>query len=643
MKGSYSQKVSTASKALKLLLCLFLSTLTCAVLSDEYVVADSYIEGGDLETTNFGLSEFILVKEATNERFTRKGLVKIDLRNIGTAEKVELRLFLESVANPADIVIYSSYGIWFEDDVTWRTAPVSSNRITRERVETSDSQKWIAFDVTEAALEALDFDGYLSLRIESEYSDDQPLISFASRNNSESVRHPHLVVTGLVPVSEYVRPKREPPPPASSVTQFGITWHFSTEHQIGQFANGDYYVLENFPGQGVEITRIDPSYIDNDGWISNGSMANPVSGPSAKQGFDSSAKNWDAELNIETTLPSKFSAGTSIVSATSHPTAGNRPQLKDAAVLTILAEAPPEGAFRPPYSGEDKQIIGTKYDLDYSILRNFNLPRLGATTPHLLSVANEFKRPWIEINTQWTGRNLHPSNNQPDYGRDIAYAYGRGLLSLQLNYTERQKEKLYVRLVQHGIDIFGAVRTGATWPNNGGHNHGRKGVMVLAGKALSNEDILYYSDAENFLGFQEDQQTFFVSQADIDATNSPKWDPDDRAGPPEPYTESHLGLPEWGINHASNRFRNNAAWRANYRQNVGASQIGSVLAFMLMGLEETWNHPPLFDYMDRFWELEKENAKNSNNSIRSFVRDMWLYYRNAKLPDNPQTLKTESG
>lgn len=70
---------------------------------------------------------------------------------------------------------------------------------------------------------------------------------------------------------------------ATSVSQYGITWTFDKNYTVGQFVNGDYWVLD--PGDGVRITDISPGYTTHPttGRAMNGSMINPAT---ALQGYD---------------------------------------------------------------------------------------------------------------------------------------------------------------------------------------------------------------------------------------------------------------------------------------------------------------------------------------------------------------------
>lgn len=399
-----------------------------------------------------------------------------------------------------------------------------------------------------------------------------------------------------------------------------ITFHFVEDYPVGQFANGDYWVHNN--GDPVVITQITPASRDNGtGRIINGAMSNPPD--SGSQGYDSSPRDMQYSdiLNIDPgNTGSHLVAipGTSIVKSISMVSNGGRPIISDAAVLTVLSASPPQGAFRPPYTGNDKRIIATVADLDYNQLGNH--ARTGGE-PDIEEVSKRYERVWLEHCTEWIQRDIHPANNMPAYGRDIASSSGVGLLLLQLDYPWSQKRTLLIRLVQYGIDIYGVARNGGVWYNNGGHNLGRKMPLLLAGKVLGNNDILAYGDKEKHFIFQDDQQHFYVSQREVDISHSPSWNPDDRAEA-TPYETADIGMAEWGIRHADSPSRDNKNWGATYRHVNGPSQIIHILAAHLMGVKEEWNWPPVFDYADRYYRLEK-----TNKSLSKFFVDLWEAHR----------------
>ncbi|HEX2099767.1 MAG TPA: hypothetical protein VHF69_03830, partial [Candidatus Synoicihabitans sp.] len=324
--------------------------------------------------------------------------------------------------------------------------------------------------------------------------------------------------------------------------------------------------------------------------------------------------------------PLTVPAGSSLLSAESYPasTSGNDVQLKTIAILTVLAEVPPAGSFRPPYAGSDKTIRWNQSQLDYTVLRS--LP-LVADVPALSSLEAWFEKPIIELKINWTGDYMHPATNSPSYGREISHRVGRGLLSLQLNYTPAQKAALLHRMVQWGIDIYGAGKNGMTWKNDGGHNHGRKPVLILAGAVLRDAEILSWANAETKFIFQEDQQTFYVSMDDV---LRPRKTSDGRRR--DPYTIEMIGTPEWGGKHTGEPEGDASQWSATYRTVCGASTVGGVLAARLMGLEDTWNWPALFDYIDRYFEIEGQKTSTDINSIPAYVKNMWLAYRTLEVP-----------
>jgi len=406
----------------------------------------------------------------------------------------------------------------------------------------------------------------------------------------------------------------------SQISQFGIVWTFSQPVEYGQFANGDYWVVGP-----VQITSITPPSADIGGRTKNGSMINP--GLGMTQGYDSAmygtyGPNYSAGLNVALGVsagsPLTVQPGSSLISSISIDLAGNRPQLRAAAVLTVLSAAAPAGSFRPPYFGSDKTIRYNVSQLDYS-----KLPKLApvASTPALATVADKFERPWLEHVLSWTGRYCHPSENMPDYGREIALAIGDGVLSLLLDYTDQQKQTLLVRLVQYGIDLHEIASNGGVWDDLGGHMHGRKLPILLAGLVLGDSDMSAIGTSLPS-NFQEDRQTWYVIQADV---GRPLYQDDGR--PREEYIQADVGIAEWGEQHTRQPERDGRNWDAYYRRIVGHSILAHVLTARILGLKDAWNWNVLFDYIDRYWEIEKDVYSSGGGNITAFHKNMWLAHR----------------
>jgi hypothetical protein len=421
---------------------------------------------------------------------------------------------------------------------------------------------------------------------------------------------------------------------ATSITQFGITWTFDRDYSTGQFANGDYWVIGP-----VKIVSITPSSSPSFGpnpRIMHGSMVNPVPTPNdgntnPTQGYDSAmydryGPHYDNRLNFALNVLANdpLPPGSSLVSTISLPKPGARPQLKTAAVLTVLSEEPPAGSFRPPYSGTDKTIYHNKSELDYSIITKPFLKRSELQhVPSLSDLESQFEKPWIDHISSWHSQYFHPQDNLPSYGREIAKAIANAALSLMLDYSNAEKETLLIRFVQLGIDLYGIAEAGGKWPENGGHMHGRKLPILMAGLVLDDPDMRVLIDASKHFIFQEDRQTWFVEKRDVGR----KVDQQPPRDPRERYLREDIGMPEWGIMHIRRESADDRRWKAAYRDIVGSSILGHVLAARLLDAEKSlWKWPPLFAYADRFWNLEKDRTIGGTNEISLFVKELWLVW-----------------
>lgn len=420
---------------------------------------------------------------------------------------------------------------------------------------------------------------------------------------------------------------------ATSVTQWGITWRFADSEQVGQFANGDWWVLGP-----VSIVEISPPCQTVGGRTINGSMINPV--PDGVHGYDStlfapySDQRYQTSLNVaigvSASTPLVLPPSTSLISVISQmttPPSGSFSQLSTAAVLTVLGTVPPADAFRPPYTGTDKTIRHREADLDYEVLGTL-APT--SSTPALAETAARFQRVWLDHTPGWVSRYMHPVENMPDYGRDFTSLYGTGALQLQLNYSNAQKRDLLVRLTQIGIDFWGNVSNGCFWEGVGGQGSGRKFPILFAGAVLHDATMSaigtthpsgYYgpSHQNNRSQFGEDCQTFTVLQTSPGVYN---WG---YGG----YTAAHVGLPEWGNNHTTWPTNDSSNWTQDpYRRCcTGNAWVGQTLAARIMGLRSAWNHDVYFDYMDRFMQTEQVGAWT--RSWEPWQEQMWDTYRSS--------------
>ena len=437
---------------------------------------------------------------------------------------------------------------------------------------------------------------------------------------------------------------------ADHISQYGITWTFDKAYPVGQFCTGDYWVIGPVNVIQISTDLHTPGFVPRPG--EDGSMVNP--GTDSHQGYSPQVdlKTYQVDLNASLVGGKPISAGNPLILKTDSSlismvnwlykseketepgTPGFScgfacPTTRSGAVLTVVSQAPPVGSFRPPYCGNDKTVKFNVKQLDLSKLKNLEPVK---DTPDPVELAKQMERPWIDHWNSWAGCFFHPSENMPHYGREIAKTTSLIALILQLDFSKLPgnptKDKLAMELVQFGIDCTGFADIGGGWPHDGGHMFGRKLPIMFAGTLLNDKHM---KDAGHWTTrFQEDEQTFYVTQKEVDMTNSPEWKPDKRGGC-EPYTKEDIGMPEWGILHISEPCYDNRALTEPYRPINSLVYPGMILAVRTMGLEGAWNHKALFDYTDRWMKLTNGicGGTGSGDSPAFFI-NMWDKYGNAK-------------
>lgn len=441
----------------------------------------------------------------------------------------------------------------------------------------------------------------------------------------------------------------------TSITSNGITWTFRDAAETGKFVTGDPWVIG--PVEVVSITNNlnSPDYTPRRG--QNGSMVNPLAGAAErqKQGYDDGLGSYDESLNaglpngmpVSADNPLPLPTGSTLISMTSwlytekgdaEPgtpgfnggTKAPRPVTRTAGVLTVLEQAPPKDAFRPPYAGADKSIQFTLSDVHWDALKNLPAP---SDTPNIDQLIAQVEKPWIDHVFEFLGAMIHPSEHMPNYGRDMGNIIADASLAVNTNIPQDKKRKLAMHLIQYGIDTAGIADNGGGWRANGGHGLGRKWPILFAGLMLDNAHMKNVGQWDRTFNqgveFQEDQNYFYVGFDEIKLTNSSGWNPDHRnvqRGQADPYTEEDLGMPEWGIRHAYRPEANNKNMNAVYRDINGGVAPGFALAALIMEGRELWNHEAFFDYCDRYFS-HPERPTRGTNALNSYVETMWNEYR----------------
>lgn len=386
-----------------------------------------------------------------------------------------------------------------------------------------------------------------------------------------------------------------------AITQYGVTWTFSSSVPAGRFVTGDWWVVGP-----VTVRSVTPTPTGD----RHGSVVNPPAG--ATQGYDARIAGFDASLRAQ--FPLVLKPGESLVSTASVDTIGDktpdtvrgqycRGPLRTAVVLTCVDEIPPADAFRPAYVGPWKVAFTA------SQLRRDILPRLKAPSdvPDVAIYERYLERIWLDHMREWVNRKMHPLENMPDYGREITNIVSDVALLLLLDDPRKERETLLLRFVQKGIDYYGATQSDNNlWIANGGHNSGRKWPILFAGLMLGHEDMMNVKAT-----FQEDQQTYlgkgFSGQKalwTITLRNANR-----RHEEVDPKTWETYG----------DSRGNNGLKAEGYRKLNGPTWVGQALAARLTGMVDNWNHPAFFDYVDRWWA--------ETRSANGFVKSMWTTYR----------------
>ena len=410
----------------------------------------------------------------------------------------------------------------------------------------------------------------------------------------------------------------------SSVEQYGITWTFSEARPVGQYCNGDYFVVGP-----VTIININPAPSSG----RNGTIVSVTAEYELPQAWDDRTRNYDGDgrnagLNLPIEIPGRGTviSSKSLVASESYPGYGVisvgptsvTTGIETFAILTVVTTIPAAGSFRPGWAGLGP--IGdnwTEGNIDYS-----KLPSLvPASSPIPINDFAEFWRRWTpEIRSNWDGSDIFAKHHPNTYG-DYFGTTGPATLLLCCNYTNAEKRDLLVRMIQVGIDVYVRLKNGGYISQDGAHKMGRKLPVMLAGYLLGDQDILTFA-AENSNvyqngRFQEDKAHFHVLSGHL--VNG--------------YPQA--GIPEWASSWGSGEPR--SGWSITYRNQNYHPSGATALAAQLIGIKEIWNCPAFFDYHDRCRNGVSEawSGKPSrqgfeysrNGTMNGWVTRMWETYR----------------
>lgn len=454
--------------------------------------------------------------------------------------------------------------------------------------------------------------------------------------------------------------RREPPTPASvapatSVTKDGTTYTLAAARDVGQYANGDYFVV--IPdGGNVTLNSASPASLvtsgtfDGGGAYTNetlhGMMSNPAQGTTGaatiEHGFQSfepgdyagvatTLQPWNSALNIDPGIVGArvVTAPETLVKAvldTTPPDNARDGITQNMSALTFVSAIPSENAFRPSPRQTDKVSYFTTADMDISFLPNVTAPVSMPSYATLLARVDKLYQTFYTNNL--FSRSINPETQHPVYGRDIAHNLSEVLLALCTDgLTTEQKTTLMTHVCQLGLDIINAAIDGANWgPVNGsfgGGQHWVKCTAIVTAHALRNAanttkatQLLQRVDPDLFTFTAEDRMWFYVSRTEIETF------PDQRAGFDHIDFKDYMeNAPMWNSKpSAANQA--GAAFNHVYKTIVWTSMIGQVLAIRMMGLE-SYLKPAVGDFMDFIYDhAQLETPGSAPNWIRTFPQAM---------------------
>ncbi len=448
-------------------------------------------------------------------------------------------------------------------------------------------------------------------------------------------------------------------PLREGVSQHGVRWTFTSPARVGQFVNGDWYVvgpvtireIEPRPRYGREIPDDELDARDREqpeaSRVRNGFMVNP---PAAmKVAYDSGVRNWFDPALIGR-LPVDLRPGDCLVASVSMPKGlvlqaqlrnriergeGDSSPIRTAAVLTCVGEPQPADAFRPGFCDRTQRIYLAR-DLRRSLL-----PSVSRTpgTPAVAQYVRFTERPWV--GTGFFGFE-EPVENMPQYGLEYGRVVGISALLLCTDLTAEAKEPLLLNFVQVGIDLGSMIRAGHPgWTGWGGHGSGRKLPIVFAGLLLGDDELANLNRAFPGVSFGEDEQTaygaawtgatvVFAGHSGIDVTTGLGRGRGNGWGPYE-----HLPPALWREGqHTSESYR---------RCCTSVGWVAQALALRLLRAEAAWNHDAFFDYVDRWmYEDDREFVRRIRETTGrdhdkewarqgqawdGFVNEMWARHR----------------
>ncbi|MCH2221623.1 MAG: hypothetical protein MK097_15065, partial [Dechloromonas sp.] len=423
--------------------------------------------------------------------------------------------------------------------------------------------------------------------------------------------------------------------PSSTLSSFDIeeaTFTATEDIDVGHYLTGNIGLGDLWvkPRGGSTTVTLDyiPAYgAMSDGRLGNGAMLNvyPMRNGST-QGFDANDLN---SINFSAAAvaqgPVTLSPGDGLVVAQSRANASGTACIERFMFIHCVDTVPFDDEFAPPYIWDAS--LGALPRFRYSDITEGNIPSLSTAgldvgAPSAAGIAANFRRRLFDPVGYWERYSLKADGSGATYGRDYQADTDPALALIVSDIPIEQKRGLVQAIVQRGIDAYGAMRSAyaqgfAQWmAPDGGHNGGRKPLIVIAGHLLGDNTMRDWvkdnTSPTAATAMQEDGMRAYLTPAVIAETQVPGWQGAGKkdGGTHNPY-ETAMGeapaVPEWiggtPIGGAIPDFQVNNLWNsnANFYRLVGHTEraSGQTVALLAMGLQAAWAHDVFFDYHAR--------------------------------------------
>lgn len=389
----------------------------------------------------------------------------------------------------------------------------------------------------------------------------------------------------------------------SAVTLRGVTFNFDREMPVCFSCLGEPAVIST---ESFNITSITPNsdLVETSSGsgvfrAANGTMINPTGMLMSQQGFDgligdyvstSDITPYSSTLNKDPALSTAISVAAgqemSVVKSvrvsglTAVSTSGSGYRTVDKyVILTVLDSVPSAGFFRPPPAGTVKLLKNNwREDLvDYSVLQSL-APVSGQIT---IAEAETLIRPTLpffypngngerfrRLNTEGST----DTNAEINYSRDFGISRGNALSVLHTNISNESKRTVFLRAIQHGIDLHGEIVNGFTGAGGAGQGYGRQEFPYYAAFALKDSDVLASARAQQGSTLS---QHFWVSEQDVGRNVYWPAPSSQQRFNCATYLSSDLALPEWEQEPSSDIRARNASLLSRYREFWQAGILGA--------------------------------------------------------------------